>query len=176
MSAYLVQAHHAAYLAYYYARHCVERGRVFEAPTDAADVAGLLARANMASMRARYGDDGCGDPAAYVAECRRAAVLSGWPSFEPAEVIKAAHCFDYQACEVPDYDRTTAAKITRVIVSNAISDLPGYDAAPWGAPEPVKVRQPARRQPAPMPIQTAAEYAATTKAATPKRHGLYIVK
>lgn len=174
MSAYLVQAHHAAYLAHYYAARCLQWGSISGAPSDVADVAEYLARANMASMRARYGDDGCGDPAAYVAECRRAAMLSGWPSFEPAEVIKAAHCFDYQACEVSDYDHAIAAQITRTIASHAAMDLPGYDGAPWGAPEPLKARQPAKVT---RTVPSLAALATTTaKAAKPRRHGLYIVK
>ena len=170
MSAYLVQPHHAAYLARYYVDHCLKWGGIPGGPVDAADVAQLLARANMDSLRARYGDDGAGDPAAYIAECRRNAMQAHWPSFDPVTVIKAAHCFDYQACELPDYDLTMAALITRRIASSAPHDLPGYDAAPWGAPEPMAKRaavprKPAKVAPTPAPI-----------VAKPRRHGLYIVK
>lgn len=51
--------------------------------------------------------------------------------------IKLCHCFDYQACEVNDYNGTDAAMITRGIVetmtaSGGKSEGKAYDAAPWG--------------------------------------------
>ena len=56
MSAYLVQAHHAAYLAHYYAARCLQWGSISGAPSDVADVAEYLARANMAGRVIAYRD------------------------------------------------------------------------------------------------------------------------
>jgi hypothetical protein len=47
-------------------------------------------------------------------------------------VIKNCHCFDYQACETDDYDRSIAKRIIGTIEAEAINALPGYDKAPWG--------------------------------------------
>lgn len=56
-----------------------------------------------------------------------------WPvhNIDPVLVLKACDCYDYQACETPDYDETPAAALVRAIRRAAIAELPGYDAAPW---------------------------------------------
>jgi hypothetical protein len=54
----------------------------------------------------------------------------------PAAVIKLVDCFNYQACEVSDYETTWAAKATQAIREAAIHKLPGYDATPWGLDDP----------------------------------------
>ena len=133
MSAYLVAPHHAAYLACYYVKMRQQCSGVPNAPTDEAGMAQLLAEANMASLAARYGDS---IDRAYVAECRRAAMQAQWTRFDPLQVIKAAQCFDYQACEVDDYDQTLTRQIVLRIISDAATDMEGYGEALWGAPEP----------------------------------------
>jgi hypothetical protein len=52
-----------------------------------------------------------------------------------ATVIKACHCFDYQACETDDYESSIAHKIIRAIEARAIRALPHYENAPWGINE-----------------------------------------
>lgn len=52
------------------------------------------------------------------------------------DVIKACHCFAYQACELPDWQSSWAKKACDAIEAIAIHSLPGYDAAPWGIPDP----------------------------------------
>ena len=54
-----------------------------------------------------------------------------WVEYEPVQIIKACHCYDYQACENPDYPSTLAHEILRMIESANINRLPGYDAAAW---------------------------------------------
>lgn len=53
-------------------------------------------------------------------------------------VIKGTHCYDYQACETPDYFETWAAAVMRNIRDDASHYLPGYDSAPWGFEEEVR--------------------------------------
>jgi hypothetical protein len=50
----------------------------------------------------------------------------------PVQIIKAAHCLDYQSCETDDWETTLAYKILQTIISAACHNLPGYDDAYWG--------------------------------------------
>jgi len=163
MSAYLCEPHHIAALATYPLQASGETHYIVTGKSAAGfpqirrlddyEVAELLARANLASLRARYSEDSAGehsvgsDGAAwalggqsdeeYVKACQAAITpreVYG-PSLSPVEAIKAAQCYDYQACEVSEYDETDAARATRKIIAVAIARLPGYEAAPWGAPE-----------------------------------------
>lgn len=52
------------------------------------------------------------------------------------QVLKACDCYDYQACEVDDYDRSLAAKIVDSIRRMAIDALPGYEDAEWALDGP----------------------------------------
>ena len=47
------------------------------------------------------------------------------------EIIKACHCYDYQACETDDYPTTDAHRIIDWILDAAIHLLPGYEQAKW---------------------------------------------
>ncbi len=55
-----------------------------------------------------------------------------YPNPSPVEIIKAAQCFDYQACETDDWKESVACKIIQHIEGTAIRMLPGYEQAPWG--------------------------------------------
>jgi hypothetical protein len=52
----------------------------------------------------------------------------------PVEIIKAVHCLEYQSCEHPGWEASLAWRICQEIKSKACHELPGYDAANWGAP------------------------------------------
>ena len=51
------------------------------------------------------------------------------PSLEPVAILQACACYDYQACETPDYEETEAWAIVDAIRFWAIKALPGYDEA-----------------------------------------------
>ena len=44
------------------------------------------------------------------------------------QIIKACNCYDYQACELNNYNLSTAWRIVDHIRGRAIGMLPGYDA------------------------------------------------
>lgn len=48
-----------------------------------------------------------------------------------AQVLKACDCYEYQACETPDYYTTPAAFLIHAIRKEAGRMLPGYDDAAW---------------------------------------------
>jgi hypothetical protein len=50
-------------------------------------------------------------------------------TLSPVAILKACDCYDYQACETPDYWETEAFAIVRAIRNRAIRLLPGYDEA-----------------------------------------------
>lgn len=52
-------------------------------------------------------------------------------SLRPIDVIKACHCLEYQSCEHPEWETSTAKAIVTAIEGAASRALPGYDDAPW---------------------------------------------
>lgn len=101
-----------------------------------------LLRENLRSLTHRYGTDHGFIPDAdnedgYLANYRFTCDTRGlMPRPGAIGVIKATHCFDYQACETPDYPKSWAAEIMRLLRDAACHDLPGYNNAPWGFDDP----------------------------------------
>ena len=133
MSAFLCTDEHISVLAYYaFARAKVrpfgcaleERGL-----TDAEVIARRLHAENVRSVNHRYREDGC-PPFAYSWAAARKV-----PSIPAVQIIKAAKCYAYQACEHDGWESSDAKRVVDLIIEHAILDLPGYSEAPWGAPE-----------------------------------------
>lgn len=105
-----------------------------------AAVASMLWAENERSVDARYPSSARkpGEASVYAVAPEQAGRFR-WPSFDPVAVLKACSCFEYQCCETDDWETTQAARFVRGLVALAIARLPGYDAAKWGAPEPVRV-------------------------------------
>ena len=139
MSAYLCAPDHIAYLATYYV-NVVCRDWRDDTMRDPADLAELLARENVASIDARYRGESdqfyAGGVDVYVSDCRAAAMLRAWTDYRGAELAKAVHCYEYQSCEHEAWEQSKAHIIMRKIIDSIVRRLPGYDGAPWGAPEP----------------------------------------
>ena len=88
----------------------------------------MLAKANADSVNDRYAHN----EAAQVNDLDGVVYNAGQPVPKALTVIKLAHCFDYQACELDDYDDSEAKAFTQALVDHATRKLPGYDAEPWG--------------------------------------------
>lgn len=103
----------------------------------AADVANLLWRENMRSVSARYPNESSGTlPGGGDNEAVTAADFQHcFDRIEPVQVLKACDCFAYQSCESDDWEETEVFSIVEALRSRAISALPGYDDAIWGAPQ-----------------------------------------
>lgn len=56
----------------------------------------------------------------------------------PIAIIKASHCFDYQACETDDYETTPAAKIMLALREGAAHYLPHYADVPWAITDKIE--------------------------------------
>lgn len=52
----------------------------------------------------------------------------------PIGTIKAAQCYVYQAIEAPTWEHSEAKRTMELLITEAISSLPGYEDAPWGIP------------------------------------------
>lgn len=92
-------------------------------PSAATATGQMLVNANYISVNHRYSEDDAPDhPYTFKRYEKR---------LTPVQVVKACDCFDYQSCEVDNYESTEAFKLIRHIRWTAIAKLPGYDAADW---------------------------------------------
>jgi hypothetical protein len=48
------------------------------------------------------------------------------------DILKLAHCVEYQSCEHPEWETSWARDFLQRVVDTAVHELPGYDDAPWG--------------------------------------------
>lgn len=133
MSAFMCSDRHLTALAAYAVRHGLSGHVMPDYPTKEElraairTTLGVLARENMASLDARYPGDNGQDVGASVDPL---AVADG--TFDAITIIKACHCYAYQACEHTGWADSQAKKIVGYIEAHAARSLPGYEAAPWG--------------------------------------------
>lgn len=87
---------------------------------------------NVASLRARYGArNGMESPP--PPRLRHLLDVQKLLAFKPGVVLKACHCYAYQACETEGYWTSEAAKIVNRAEHNAGANVEGYADAPWGS-------------------------------------------
>lgn len=60
--------------------------------------------------------------------------------FDPVQVIKSCHCYEYQACEHPGWGESEAKAFVDKLAKSATNALPGYEDAEWGPPKSVYAR------------------------------------
>lgn len=142
MSAYICNPEHFAALAHFaVSRRCVIRDFEEHADTSTRSrVAAQLAWQNIASVAARYPNDMDGERPGpcmldqeIATEAGRIAVAMALqpPQLSPLAILAMCQCYEYQACEATDYDRSPAALQIGWIRSAAIRALPGYDDISW---------------------------------------------
>lgn len=124
MSAFVVSRKHIDYL--------VSAARLYrildrwERGTDADMLADMLALENERSVAYRYRQPAPTRPEGYVAPS-----VDWTCHVDTVWVLKAIACLDYQSCEHPEWETSTARKFLRDLEACAISFLPGYETAPW---------------------------------------------
>lgn len=133
MSAFMCSDTHLTALAAYAVRNGLSSPVRCEGPdSDAGLVRAVfreLARENLASLNARYPSD-TGDGMGKVdATAYAKSFHEGYPLLT---IIKACHCYAYQACEHKGWEDSRAKAIVDRIEEHAVRHLPGYEAAPWG--------------------------------------------
>jgi hypothetical protein len=128
MSAFIVSNNHIAVLVRYAAFHdvCVYLGPVEEplqVRGNESETGQILLNENYRSVNFRYKERK--DVPEYVFPRIHESLRS------PVEILAACDCYDYQACETPDYHDSVAAKIIQTIRKSAIRCLDGYEDAAW---------------------------------------------
>ena len=85
-------------------------------------VAEILRAENARSVAYRYGEE----PST---ETVRAEMRP--PRLGPVAILKMLACLEYQSCECPDYRESAAHQLIERLRVLAISELDGYEDAPW---------------------------------------------
>ncbi len=138
MSAYMVSKEHVIYLAR------AGRGLSYgdwlgRGNYTAGAMAGVATRLwaeNLISVEARYPGDTSAD-SDYIVTPEDVASTQ-FAEFRLAEVFKACACFAYQACESEDWESSAAHGYLDVLRAHYADQVAGYEAAPWGCPDPIK--------------------------------------
>ena len=143
MSAFLCTSYHIGRLAAYvaakkgsYVRYHIDVNATVEGGELAAIIADKLSAANVASIHGRYpatSEDFANSPGlisdcedgevGYMIRCRQAARLGWAGDHSPADMVQAADCYDYQACEYDGWESSDAFKLLRLAKDTAVSDL-----------------------------------------------------
>lgn len=134
MSAFVCNNDHIKAVALYWAiGDKYSNGKRFDRE-EIQEIADTLFNENVRSVVHRYPDCGPDDlpgpigntvPIITIEEMLNPAVN------DPVWILKMAICLEYQSCETDDWRDTRAFKLLGEIKDIAISNLPGYDAAPW---------------------------------------------
>ncbi len=126
MSAYVVDPEHIHMLVHAAVNRKVSYyhdNQSYPVRSDTAGYTGaVLLAENLASVNHRYCEHEL-EPAYEYRQPGRSAT--------PVEVLKGLDCYEYQACEHPDWAGSQAKAFCDALRDAAISDLPGYDEAPW---------------------------------------------
>lgn len=98
-----------------------------------ADVVGAaLLRENIASVSYRYQDFGTGNlPGPIPNPVPKDYVFLPFLRVEPAQVVKAIDCYEYQSCEHPGWNDSEARRFCDVLRRRYCATMPGYDDALW---------------------------------------------
>lgn len=132
MSAFIVSDHHLNVLVSWAAsRHGSDavayywQGQRRDVRQDPQRIACVLYAENVRSVNARYNEHTSPNGFHYVPQSL------GYLKITPVQIIKACHCYEYQACETKDWEESEAFAIIQGIKNSAIRMLPGYDEADW---------------------------------------------
>lgn len=127
MSAFILNEYHLSILGRAASAASTHSGRQIRTGYDAITSemhAQTLYAENVRSVQYRYSESGAAPVMTFDSRAFRGIL-------DPVQVIKAAHCYEYQACETPDYERSEAAKLIARIIAVYSRILPGYEAAQW---------------------------------------------
>ena len=84
----------------------------------------LLARENVKSLKARYPCEPC-KPVKFEGAIANTGMTS-------VEIIKQAHCYNYQSCEHDGWERSASRRLMLLLVDAKASRVLGWKEAPWG--------------------------------------------
>jgi hypothetical protein len=156
MSAYIVDKNHILFLLAamtsrtigrnygfsYYHEPNGERVKVVDGDCEQiAQIGNLLWRENIASVSARYSDKTSatlpGPRGGSFEVTAQDVARAHYNRIDPLHVLKSCACYEYQSCEHAGWKTSEAHAIIADLERAAWQSLPGYDDAPWGAPEQI---------------------------------------
>jgi hypothetical protein len=152
MSAFIVDPEHINVMLWAGAQHAGHHGPLrwyFGNPThigelhdDNLDQIGqMLLDENAASVNYRYSENNH-----YEYRYRRPRHIS----WSVPELLNVVHCYEYQACEHPEWEHSQAHAFCAALQQRLITKLPGYSDGPWAITDttaPAAVRKAKQRTP-----------------------------
>lgn len=129
MSCFVCSDEHISTLIQYAARENVyyttlgEAGLSVNIAHNPKATAEILFKENLRSFSHRYPKE--------AGECGYQYIERTLPEPDALSITKLCSCYDYQACENDDYERTEAAAIINKIRAHASCSLPGWEKARW---------------------------------------------
>ena len=133
MSAFLCDSLHLSILGAYAVKKqpvSLYRDGMWQTFSEPELIAELLYHQNQRSINERYSET---DNEPFTFDHRAMMAVR---QYTPVEIIKACHCYAYQACETDDYADTLTAALIADIIDTAVRALPGYQDAHWGIRKP----------------------------------------
>jgi hypothetical protein len=128
MSAFLVSKKHIDALVYARGLNQHRGGRIDELPDN--DLGRMLWRENMASLLTKYNTPI--DEAELESYHYNPVGVGARFGQDKIGLIKAIHCYQYQACEHDGWTGSKAALYCEALEQVLVRRLPGYDEAGWG--------------------------------------------
>lgn len=136
MSAFQVNPEHIGAIAKWAIRH--NRGARFTSYWNGStrdyyfeDICTVLANECFRSVRTRYPKGPLPGPTAFSdSPVQVTEPMSTFADLSPVDVLKACQSYEYQSCEIDDWDQSEAYALVERIKDAAIHALPGFDASP----------------------------------------------
>lgn len=148
MSAYVVDPEHVKVLAIWatqsrprlgirvHQNHVLSTDQPMRDEDLASAYADMLWQENIRSVMARYPNDTFESLPGPIEKPEHIVITECdyWatrPAFQSVQILKMLECLEYQSCETRDYQTTPAYRLLDHMRRVAISELPGYEDAPW---------------------------------------------
>lgn len=131
MSAFVLSSTHIDVLV----SAAIELGLVRRFRDETEEFGRMLLRENVRSVVHRYrlaGTQEAEDYEAAVAAYR----FRRYPWVRPEAAAKAAHCYEYQACEHPGWEESQTHRFVDALRDALLRTMVGYGEAPWGFDTP----------------------------------------
>lgn len=128
MSAFVVSEKHIDYLvsaAYLWTRTQGINGYERD------NAARMLEAENRRSVAYRYPSAAESNPVAIADALNARPPVRLTLNVNPVQVLKAIACLEYQSCEHPEWETSTARAWLESLRNQAIANLPGYETAAW---------------------------------------------
>ena len=125
MSAFVVSDKHLSYIASAGVLYCCAGYILHDGDVSGEVIAKALLRENNRSVNYRY-------------KSHEARSENEQPAFrfvnniDPVVLLKQIACYEYQACEHPEWRNGDVYKFCKALKGEAIQRLSGYSEAPWG--------------------------------------------